>query len=161
MHLYFRYSSLSHSLWCVAMHSFSALDRNSMRVCFIYIQNSELSRSTEPLRESIHLLARELKYKGNTSESPCSDLSLWQILGFCLMFHLPEPSILDSSNQQPLYSLQGRLLPSDQIKNLCFCQTFQSSLRTSGHYAHQSSSCLLYWIPVGLDPVLAGWWNLR
>ena len=87
-------------------------------------------------------------------------ITMTQILGFCLMFHLSESSILDSNNRQPLYSLQGLLLPSDQIKNMRLCQTFQSSLRTSGHYAHQSSSCLC-WIPVGLDPTLAGWWKLR
>lgn len=44
--------------------------------CFICTQNLELSRSTESLRESVHLLAEELKYKGNTRESLCLDLSL-------------------------------------------------------------------------------------
>lgn len=97
------------------------------------------------------------KYKGVTV---FRSITMTQILGFCLKFHLPEPSILHSNNWQPLYSLQSLLLPSDQIKNMCLCQIFQSSLRTSGHYAHQSSSGLC-WIPVGLDPMLAGWWKLR
>ena len=57
--------------------SFSVLDRKNTRVCFICVQSLELSRFTESWRESIHLVAKELKYKGNSSESPCSDLLLW------------------------------------------------------------------------------------
>lgn len=53
---------------CSHMQFLNSGQKHHEKVRFIYILNLELFIFSESLRESIHLLAKEVKYKGNTSE---------------------------------------------------------------------------------------------